>query len=667
MKRTCPMAAMLLLASLFPAAVVAEDIGEVEERPRIFLEKKVFASEAADGKKSFFEAYTVAKGDSLWKILSRQRGLSPEAYMESLAEFKKANPNIPDPAKLQVGKKILVPSVAAPVAMAAPSEPDPGRTARHTIVAGDTLSRLMTKRGVNKKDMRKVLAVVRELNPTVKDVNRIRIGKTLVLPTSGYFDPNTVTAATVVASVPASEPSSAAARPSSPVDGSATSVTPSIQPAASSVASVPVTSNSSVPPPVVLTKDVAKVPATEGAPVAKAEGALAAGTSDAPPAAPALVVGSKDGEAVAAPPSERVPAKMPWRGLLSDVTRGLGEKWTDKGMLYLPVPAGGEVVIDMAEFPMIRFSTGVQAIVDFRGALDRGVVDLLGESWKSYRFVSLADAGSAREAIEKILRSAGYHSVKDGLSSPLVVGEAVSVSMPARFVVLKTRESLDAGDVILVKEAPEKPSKAFMSIVAYGNEVGISTLAYAADQSARDGFLVGMEESAGDEAGTARRHLGAGLDAVDATLDLLGLAANGSEKIVLGGKEKSFRLEFHPDRTFLLDGRKIVVDSGKITQALKSLLKDAGFEVFSVGSQEKGRDVFARLCTLAGVSTEERKDFLVSGGPTDGFEVRVTGTFVTDRKLLERRGISAVAVVRGRVHSATAELLRELGVETVGW
>mgnify|MGYP000270812592 CR=1 FL=1 len=53
--------AALLLAAMLPGAAAAQD---GEDPPRIFLEKKVY-SDTAGGKQSFFETYTVEKGDTL--------------------------------------------------------------------------------------------------------------------------------------------------------------------------------------------------------------------------------------------------------------------------------------------------------------------------------------------------------------------------------------------------------------------------------------------------------------------------------------------------------------------------------------------------------------------------------------------------------------------------
>ncbi|HEU4949320.1 MAG TPA: LysM domain-containing protein, partial [Candidatus Deferrimicrobiaceae bacterium] len=87
------MPARLPLAALFLIALVsaAPAASQEEDLPRIFLEKKVF-SDTAGGKRSFYETYTVEKGESLWKILDRREPLTPERFAERLKQFRRANP-----------------------------------------------------------------------------------------------------------------------------------------------------------------------------------------------------------------------------------------------------------------------------------------------------------------------------------------------------------------------------------------------------------------------------------------------------------------------------------------------------------------------------------------------------------------------------------------------
>jgi hypothetical protein len=68
----------------------------------------------------------------------------------------------------------------------------------------------------------------------------------------------------------------------------------------------------------------------------------------------------------------------------------------------------------------------------------------------------------------------------------------------------------------------------------------------------------------------------------------------------------------------------------------------------------------------AGVGSEERKEYLLAGGAKSGYEVRVTGTFLSLSGPSGRAG-RKIVLVRGKIHSATRALLGDMGVEIVEW
>ena len=69
---------------------------------------------------------------------------------------------------------------------------------------------------------------------------------------------------------------------------------------------------------------------------------------------------------------------------------------------------------------------------------------------------------------------------------------------------------------------------------------------------------------------------------------------------------------------------------------------------------------------VAGIGSEERKEFLLSGGAHSGYEVRVTGTFLSPPGAAGGAG-RRIVLVRGKIHSATRALLGDMGVEIVEW
>jgi len=630
-------AALLLVAALLPAGRGAAQ--EEEGRPQIFLEKQVY-SHTAGGMRSFYETHTVEKGDTLWKILEAKAPLTPERYAQRLQEFRRANPDVADPSRLMPGQKILVPSGAEP--------PEDGKTVAYAVKKGDNLTKILASLGVPEGERKKYLTAVQEINPYIKDVNRIYAGRTLRLPTEAYFGEGPAPGKPpVVASAQGSPPEKDEPRPASP--------------AAPETPQVP-GDNAAEP----LTRDVPSAPGRETLATGKPEAELLAAKGPAPDA-PIVETGKKG---PGKPPQETdavtPPSRLPYRGLLSDLFNALGEKWVERGTMYLPVPTGGEVILRLEDFPVVRFSGGTEVVVDFRGVLPPRVREAITGNWPNFRVVSLSDAGDAGEMIERILKVAGYYSVKDGLVKPAVIGESVSVTLPARWIVQRTDQSLLSGDLVLIKEVPESPGEELLAVLRYARRVGVRVLPYAVDPKDKEGFLAGLGEEEGTPPVALEVPKSGGLPAVDFGLSVLGIPAKEGERLRIGGKGSAFQLVIQPERVFEAGGKKYVVDTGRMAAGVRAILKESGYTIFAAGKDDPGRQIFQRLLSAAGVSTEERSGFLLSGGGDAGYSVRVTGSFLSLPAAGDGQVRKAV-LVRERVHSATRALVRDLGVEIVEW
>jgi len=620
----------VVLAFLLVAPVAR---GQEEDHPKIFLEKKIF-SETSTGQKNFYEMHTVSKGESLWKIMREKFPVFPENYSSVLREFKRVNPDVKNPDRLLPGKKILIP---AGIGMRTARMMKSGKTVSYRIRKGDTLRGLLTSRGVLRKDLSRYQDAVKELNDSIRDVDLILAGKNILVPTEKYFEK-----AGAVAEAPSAAPGPLAAAPPP--------TSPEKEPAAE-------------PSSVALTRDIPPDPGAEGLPSAKPESQV---TVSAPQAAESgAVITGQEAEEPSLPPLP--PAKPAYRGLLSDLVRGLGEKWVDNGTLYLPIPSGGEVVLNLEEYPVVRFSGGIHALIDFKGVLPEEVRGVITETWKNYRVVSMYGAQGALDVIGRLLGVSGYYSVREGFASTPVIGEEVSVSLPARWVVLRTSQSLLNGEIFLVKEVPEKPGPELSAVLRYAERVGIRALAFAYDPAAYEGFLVGLppvpvEE---EEAPVGRLPRG-GLEALDFSLDLLGITKLEEKRIRIGGGEESFVLTVQPERMFETGGKRFVVDTGRLSPALGAIIRNSGYTIFPLDKGESGTSIFRRVLDASGIPVETRKKFLLAGGKEEGFEVRATGWFVTSLDWLEGRKVREMVLVQEKVHSATRTLMKELGVEIVG-
>lgn len=613
------LAAAAILAIRFPAGARGE-----EERPRIFLEKKVFA-ETSDGKRSFYEIHAVEEGESLWKILSRNPGFAAQDYGLVLREFRRINPDVSDPDRLRPGQAIAVPSVPM-----RPTDPRvaSGQAVPYKVAPGDALTKILAGRGVSRREMRDRIADVLALNDSIRDADLIYAGRTILLPAG--------------------------------------------KPPAKGTAEAPGEEIASARAP---GRDVPESPAAAGMPSAKPDARILeppAGRSfarDGGSGSPAPGDNAVAGETSpgTAGPSPFPAPKPPYRGLLADIVKGLGETWTDRGILYLPASSGDEVVLDIEEYPIVRLASGRHLMIDFRGSLSPRVRSLISETWDGYSVVSMADAAGAGEMIDRLLRGAGYHSVT---SRSIEIGEPgrnVWVVLPAGWVVLRGEESLLRGELILVKEVPEKPGPDLSAVLRFAARAGVRVLPYAVDPAAREGFLVALDGEARDADPPPRVLPREGIEAFDFALDYLGVPKVPGEPLSLAGPGGSFRMTVEPERIFDAGGKRYLVYGGTMAPALRSLVRESGYSVFPVGRDEPGISLFRRIQAALGLAGQDRRETLLAGGAEDGFEIRATGLFLTQPEWLGKRGLRAAGLVRGSIPPETRALLRDIRVEIVGW
>ena len=171
-------AALALLFLLHPAPPLLA----AQDGARISFQKRVY-SEERDGKKVVYRPHEVQTGESLWKILSRGGELDPAEYGDALKEFRRLNPSVKRPSLLAPGEKILVPLF--------PPKRNPlgddRKAEAHRVRKGETLSGILSARGIRGKEQARHIAAILSINPNVKDADRIYAGSTLYLPTEEYF------------------------------------------------------------------------------------------------------------------------------------------------------------------------------------------------------------------------------------------------------------------------------------------------------------------------------------------------------------------------------------------------------------------------------------------------------------------------------------------------
>ncbi|MDF1554787.1 MAG: LysM domain-containing protein [Deferrisomatales bacterium] len=173
-----PLAPRLLLGFLLSCPVAHALEAPPSQGSQLQFQKTLFVRQIA-GTKVFAESHEVVRGDTLWRLLTEEYGISADVAPTFIAAFRQVNPEI-DPDRLRPGSVVRVPfkveeRLAGPAAEAA--------AAAHVVQPGESLWRILTRRfALTRDEMGPALRSIAAANPDLVDLDHLTVGQRIVIP-----------------------------------------------------------------------------------------------------------------------------------------------------------------------------------------------------------------------------------------------------------------------------------------------------------------------------------------------------------------------------------------------------------------------------------------------------------------------------------------------------
>ena len=174
----CRVAPWALLFLLMPLSVSLALESPPAQGSQLQFQKTLFVHQIA-GTKVFAESHEVARGDTLWRLLTEEYGISPEVAPMFIAAFRQVNPGV-DPDRLLPGAVVRVPfkveeRLAVPAAEAAATV--------HVVQPGESLWRILTRRyALTREEMGPALQRIAAANPDLHDLDHLTVGQRIAIP-----------------------------------------------------------------------------------------------------------------------------------------------------------------------------------------------------------------------------------------------------------------------------------------------------------------------------------------------------------------------------------------------------------------------------------------------------------------------------------------------------
>jgi hypothetical protein len=363
------------------------------ETGQLTLQKKAQSREY-QGREIEGEERRIGPGDSIWRILVKEKGLAENRFSQYLVIIRGLNPNIKNIDVLRVGDSVFIPlrpdeSLAAPaVTPKADVERSPmtrAATKEYRVKPGEHLYQILREQlGIsNDREVAQYYALVKDLNPERKNWDALLGGDVIRLPSPGK--PTEVTIAERKS--PATVESTPATQPVTAVD-----------------------------PPA----GIAQVP------------------KDKPGAARALGLDY----------ARRLPARENL-ALLEQVIEILGNEVRSEGQETLAFK-DGTVRVDRAAYPVVyNPKLHQRIIIDLDEKIPASLKSKLKDPTVYTAVLPLARAASLQESVSQLLARLGYQSLP--AERPVVIQEAgVAIEARGNWMALAPEENNKAQEVFVV-------------------------------------------------------------------------------------------------------------------------------------------------------------------------------------------------------------------------
>jgi hypothetical protein len=553
---------------------------EQNESGRLILQKTAQSREY-QGREIEGEERRVGPGDSIWRILVKEKGLPENRFNQYLVIIRGLNPKIQNINVLRVGESIFIPlrpdeSLTAPAATAKTEiERSPlarGATKDYRVKPGEHLYQILREQldVSNDREVAQYYALVKDLNPERKNWDALLGGDMIRLPSPGKSTEITTTER----KSPATVESTQASRPLTAVDPPAGMV------------QIPSDKSSA---PRVLGLDYAR----------------------------------------------RLPARENL-ALLGQVIEVLGNQVRSEGQETLNF-TDGTVRVDRAAYPVVYNPKLHQRIIlDPDEKIPSSLKSKLKDPAVAATVVPLTRAASLQESVSQLLAHLGYQSLP--VERPVVIQDAgVAIEARGNWMALAPEEKNKAQEVVVVTltdDPRDIPDYLRRELSARGLHLKDILVSGSSNQSPDYG------EST--EPVVAVKHWPREKgEFVDAVLLAFGVPFGVAEifSVELG---QGLRADVHCDRILERNGKRTGLFFQRLEPEIKKALQEREkIQVVELAlSILPHKEIMARLSTVLGAQAVYREHRFSASSSKDrlnisawGFLLANRGLFVTDREI----------------------------------
>jgi hypothetical protein len=259
------------------------------------------------------------------------------------------------------------------------------------------------------------------------------------------------------------------------------------------------------------------------------------------------------------------------------------------GKYYIPIPQVGQVTIDCTTIPAVELDDGNIILLDFSDRIPDTLKNMIRTNWKNYHPIKVNDLENTATTLQKIINASNNYTIKRR-ATPYITGNSPTLQLSI--------------DWLITKSTPEdNPYLQGLSFVTDNAQLLPKPMISYAE---RNGLIIteimigNGVVSASDEEYTLPQvstlNAGTNTELINALLNELGYpVVKDAEVGIFDTTKEGFNLSIKADLTVKREDKQIIILSKKIPQQFIDNLKNRGIETIFLEEGETRKAVIEKV------------------------------------------------------------------------
>jgi len=326
--------------------------------------------------------------------------------------------------------------------------------------------------------------------------------------------------------------------------------------------------------------------------------------------------------------AKRSPAAADFLGIIRPVINRMRGAVTATGSYFIPLHESTQITIDCSMIPVVELDDGTTVLLDYGNRLSDDLKELIRQSWKSYAFLTSEQLRDGLGGLLGIIRhSQNYRMVRT--DKPLEVTVKPEILVFPDWIITGNETAggvtyrqgiflLDRGERPLPAEARDFLEKSGVAVTEISENRAVSSLETPPALRPAIADLRALK----------------GIALAEKLLATLGeTPIRNAEVVVFDQARNGFNLSVTADLLIRKGVKRFIIHTKRLPEQFLHILREAGTEVIPIGEKDQGRSLVEGV--LRGLGIPVSFGYFSFRIPEEGKRPRLTGSFSTLRAMNE--------------------------------